>query len=249
MPYQIKSVCTACCQSDTFLIGNWPEHLGVYLCSACKALVNVPVDTSSCPGCVQGVEPQNCYDYTFAIPYLGGRFVGDPEPGPTCPKCGRAHLAFENTAHLNMGMVVGNREKAQATWGRDYIEKAIFMNSALPVIEEFQLDPRRVFAYFNLDLPSKPLITKRLSFPIILDIRTHLWSAMRMNPEEFGCKQSREEVMAAMFGPRERPGDPQQQPLQEKKRVCLALKSKCSLCKPLRKLHWTTTSVLQKAVT
>jgi hypothetical protein len=218
MPYQIESVCTACRQGDSFLIGNWPEHLGVYVCSACKALVNVPVETSRCPGCSQDVEPPDCYDYSFAIPYLGGQFVRELEAGPTCPKCGCAHLAFENTAHLNMGMVVGNREKAQATWGRDYVEKAIFMNSTIPVIEEFQLDPRHVFAYFNLELPSKPLITKRLSFPIILDIRTHLGTAMMMNPDEFGCKKSREEVMASLFGPRERSADPEPEPAREKKR-------------------------------
>src|SRR5262245_11146012 len=119
------------------------------------------------------------------------------------PKCGQGPLAFENNVHLNMGMVVGNREKAQATWGKDHVEKAIFMNATIPVIEEFQLDPRRVFAYFNLDLPSRPLITRRLSFPIILDIRTHLGTTLMTSPEELGCTMGKEEVTRLLFGARE----------------------------------------------
>jgi hypothetical protein len=99
-------------------------------------------------------------------------------------------------------MVVNNREKAQATWGRDTMEKAIFTNSALAVIDELQLDPDRVFAYFNLDVPEKPLITNGLSFPIILDIRMHLGWAVMIEPEKFGCKMSPEQVRELMFGQR-----------------------------------------------
>ena len=218
MPYEIESSCGACGQGDRFMIGNWPEHLGVYVCSVCKALTNISVETAKCPGCGQRVEPQDCYDYAFAIPYLGGQFIREPEPGPVCPKCGRGPLAFQNTAHLNMGMVVWNREKARATWGKDYVEKAIFMNSTIPVIEEFQLDPQRVFAYFNLDLPSKPLITKRLSFPIILDIRTHLGTTLMTNPEELGCKLSPEEASRLMFGALGPPGTPERSAARENKR-------------------------------
>jgi hypothetical protein len=99
-----------------------------------------------------------------------------------------------------MGMVVYNVEKARASSGRDYMEKAIFMNSTIPVIEEFQLSPVQVFAYFNLDMPTAPLITRRISFPILLDIRTHLGTAMMLEPERFGGKQSQDEVLARMFG-------------------------------------------------
>ena len=218
MPYEIESSCGACGQGDRFMIGNWPEHLGVYVCSVCKALTNISVETAKCPGCGQRVEPQDCYDYAFAIPYLGGQFIREPEPGPVCPKCGRGPLAFQNTAHLNMGMVVWNREKARATWGKDYVEKAIFMNSTIPVIEEFQLDPPRVFAYFNLDLPSKPPITERLSFPIIVDIRTHLGTTLMLSPEELGCKLSPEEASRLMFGALGQPGTPERSAAREKKR-------------------------------
>lgn len=200
MPYEIESSCLACGQGDRFMIGNWPEHLGADVCPTCKALVNIPVETMRCPGCDRSVAPQDCYDYSFAVPYLGRQFISDPEPGPTCPRCGQGPLAFENRAHLNMGMVVRNSEKARATWGRDYIEKAIFMNSAIPVVEEFRLDPRRVFAYFNLDLPTRPLMTRRVSFPIMLDIRTHLITVLMVNPENLGCTMSPEEVMKHMHG-------------------------------------------------
>jgi hypothetical protein len=90
-----------------------------------------------------------------------------------------------------MGMVVHNAEKARTTWGRDYMEKAIFMNSTIPVIEEFQLNPVKVFEYFNLDIPTAPLITRRISFPILLDIRMHLGTAMMCEPDRFGSKQTK----------------------------------------------------------
>src|SRR5262249_13767007 len=89
MPYEIESSCAACRQGDRFMIGNWPEHLGVYVCSVCKALTNISVETPKCPGCGQLVEPQDCYDYSFAIPYLGGQFLREPEPGPNCPNADR----------------------------------------------------------------------------------------------------------------------------------------------------------------
>jgi hypothetical protein len=100
--------------------------------------------------------------------------------------------------------------------GKDYVEKAIFMNSTIPVIEEFRLDPRRVFVYFNLDLPSRPLITKRLSYPIILDIRTHLGITLMTSPEELGCELSTDEVMGLMFGARGEPGSPGRSAAKEK---------------------------------
>jgi hypothetical protein len=99
-----------------------------------------------------------------------------------------------------MGMVVYNAEKARATRGRDYMEKAIFMNSAIPVVEEFQLNLVKVFEYFNLDMPTAPLITRRISFPIALDIRTHLGTAMMREPDRFGGSQTQEEVFTQMFG-------------------------------------------------
>ena len=202
MPYQIESRCRACSSGDTFLIGNWPEHLGAYVCSTCQSLVNVPVETGQCPGCGHQPALTEFYDYSGAIPYLGGQMPHEPEPGPECPKCRRAPLSFENNAHLNMGMVVYNAEKARGTWGRDFMEKAIFMNSTIPVVEEFQLSPVKVFEYFHLDIPTGPLVTRRISFPIVLDIRTHLATVMMLEPEKFGSKQSKDEVFARMFGPK-----------------------------------------------
>jgi hypothetical protein len=200
MPYEIQSRCRACGKGDKFLIGNWPEHLGVYVCASCRALVNVPVGSGHCPGCGHEPTMRDFYDYSLAIPYLGGQMPHEPEPGPLCQRCQRASLSFENNVHLNMGMVVYNVEKARATWGRDFMEKAVFMNSTIPVIKEFQMSPVKVFEYFNLDIPSAPLITQRISFPILLDIRTHLGTAMMLEPERFGGKQSQDEVFARMFG-------------------------------------------------
>jgi hypothetical protein len=185
MPYNIASQCPSCDAGDQFVIGHWPEHLGLYACPTCRALVNVPVTTGACPGCGHAVDAGSLYDYSFAIPYGHGHFGPEREPGCTCPKCGQAPLTFTNTAHLNMGVVVHSVDRARATWGRDYLEKAIFMNSSLPVIEEFHLDLRQVFAYFNLHIPSGPLGTERVSLPIALDIRTHLWTLLSRDRTRF----------------------------------------------------------------
>lgn len=185
MPYQIQSQCAACQQGDEFIIGDWTRHYGVYVCRTCHKLVNIPVSDGQCPGCGHAPAFEAYYDYAFAIPYLGGQTPRELEAGPDCPRCGGAKLTFANGAHLNMGMVAFNEEGARATWNIDFIEKAIFMNSSMPVIHEFDLDPVKVFTYFHLHLPLAPLITKRLSYPIILDIRAHLMTRAMLQPAEF----------------------------------------------------------------
>jgi len=201
MPYQIQSQCAACKKSDSFLIGNWPEHLGVYVCQKCQALVNIPVSDGKCPSCGHAPQLSELYDYSFAVPYLGGSFPGQLEPGPICPKCHQKPLTFMNTAHLNMGMVVWDPQKARNTWGRQYLEKAIFINSTVPVIKEFQLDAAKLFTYFNLDAPTPPFITSRMSFPMILDIRTHVFTAvLDRNPSALGSSLSPEELTAKFIG-------------------------------------------------
>lgn len=185
MPYRIQSHCAGCGQGDAFVIGQWTTHLGVHVCQRAQSVVNVPVDTGLCPGCGEPVDAADLYDYSYAIPYGGGQSPRPLETGPTCPKCHGAPLTFENQAHINLGVVVFDVERARATWGRDYLEKSIFMNSSLPVIKEFALDPVQVFEYFNLHLPTGPIATKRLSFPIILDIRTHLCTLRMREPDRF----------------------------------------------------------------
>ncbi|MAS34820.1 MAG: hypothetical protein CL610_12490 [Anaerolineaceae bacterium] len=185
MPYQIQSRCAACQQGDIFLIGDWTRYYGVYACATCHKLVNIAVTEGTCPGC--GVRPAvaDYYDYAASIPYLGGQSPHKLAPGPDCLRCGQATLTFENQAHLNMGSVVHNEADAKTTWGMDYMEKAIFMNSAVPVMQEFNLNPAKVFAYFHLHLPDAPLVTRRVSYPIYLDIRTHLMTKRLMQPDQF----------------------------------------------------------------
>jgi ssDNA-binding Zn-finger/Zn-ribbon topoisomerase 1 len=206
MPYRITSRCGTCHQGDTFVIGNWPEHLGVFICPKCRALANVPVSDGKCPGCGEAPALEQLYDYSFAVPYLGGKFPGQLEPGPTCPKCRQGLLSFENSAHLNMRMVIAEPEKARGTWGRQYMEKQIFINSTYPVLKEFQLEGAKLFAYFNLDAPKMPFVTSRMSFPIILDIRTHIMAAgLEKNPAAFGSSLSSEEITARFLGRAKQP--------------------------------------------
>ena len=47
------------------------------------------------------------------------------------------------------------------------------------------------------------LVAFGLSFPIILDIRTHLGTTLMTSPEELGCTMSTEEVTRLLFGDRE----------------------------------------------
>src|SRR5262245_53607237 len=126
MPYTVESRCPACSTTDTFVIGLWPEHMGVYVCLRCQKLVNVPLATGKCPGC--GYEPgaEEFYDYAYAIPYFNGPPAEEREPGPECPKCAQGRLVFQTTSHFNVGRL-GTPQNGERPWiGRDYLEKAIF---------------------------------------------------------------------------------------------------------------------------
>ena len=185
MPYQVQSHCAACVAGETFVIGHWTRHLGVHVCPRAQSIVNVPVDTGQCPGCGEPVAAADLYDYSYAIPYFSGQTPRPLEPGPACPKCKGAPLGFETKVHINLGVVAFDVTRARGTWGRDYLEKSIFMNSSIPVIEEFQLDPVKVFEYINLHLPTGPIATRRMSYPIVLDIRAHLWTLLLREPHRF----------------------------------------------------------------
>jgi hypothetical protein len=69
MPYTVQSHCDRCGSSDSFMIGNWKEHLGVVICrDSCQSIINVPLDTGRCPGCGRNVSSDECY--TIVIPFL-----------------------------------------------------------------------------------------------------------------------------------------------------------------------------------
>ena len=59
------------------------------------------------------------------------------------------------------------------------------MNSSIPAVKEFDLDLLQVFEYFNLHIPAGPIATKRGSYPIALDIRTHIWTLRVREPNRF----------------------------------------------------------------
>src|SRR5262249_43174300 len=161
---EVHSRCSVCAHADKFIIGNWPEHLGVYVCGTCKGLVNVPVADGQCPGCGFPPSPDDLYDYSRSIPYLGDQFAGAKAPGPLCPECGQAHLEFETRAHYNLGLVTEQQVQARETWGRDYLEKAIFRNSLAPVCDKFKLSRAKVLEYFHLDEPAGEPVTESISF-------------------------------------------------------------------------------------
>ena len=100
MPYRVQSTCPTCSQQGEFIIGNWPEHLGVYLCKACQVPVNVWVEGGQCRGCGARPGSQELYDHAHAITYLGGQYPGEPKPGPRCPKCDEGTLRFEIPAEM-----------------------------------------------------------------------------------------------------------------------------------------------------
>jgi len=184
MPYDIRSNCSACNHGDEFVIGLWPDHLGLYVCRNCRELVNVPLTTGSCK-CGHQPAIEEYYDYAGAIPYFGGQSIGQIEPGPDCPKCGGARLTFEATSHFNVGRL-GTTDDNQRPWiGKDYLEKAIFVYALMAVCAEFELDPEEILQHYNLDVPASLIAHRRLSLPILLDIRNHLKAAVMAEEATF----------------------------------------------------------------
>jgi len=211
MPYTVQSRCDRCGYSGSFMIGNWKEHLGVYICrDPCKSIVNVPLDTACCPGCGRTVSPDECYDYSHSIPYGNGQFFVEPEPGPSCPQCGSGTLNFLPTIHHNVWMtIVARRADAHRWVGKDYLEKEIFGAALLLDCFNRHKDSNEAFAYFGLDATPRMMEraarlakTKRgLSTPIFLDIKIHLdnWSDLnaKRNPQPGPAKSPIQETPLA----------------------------------------------------
>lgn len=180
MPYMVQSRCNHCDGQARFAIGHWPRDLGVYLCSTCKVPINVPLETGACPGC--GVEPSidDYYDHARVIPYMSVPLPADAPPGPVCPKCDEGALSFKIDSHYNVGRL-GLPINGKTPWvRRDYMEKSIFAYALLAVAGHFKLDVKELLNYYTIDLPNpkgpnaKLLTERRLSMPILFDIRNHL---------------------------------------------------------------------------
>ena len=198
MPYEVRSHCQAGQAGDDFVIGLWPEHLGVFV--YCRKVVNVSLDGEACPGCGCPPPVEEFDDYAGSIPYLGGQSMGPLEPGPECPKCRRDRLAFETTAHFNVGPL-GTPKAGRTPWvGRDYLEKAIFVYSLMAVCMEFELDPDEVLRYYHLDVPRGLIAGRRFSLPILLDIRTHLLTIAALGGASFAVSPKLRSAVAEQFG-------------------------------------------------
>ena len=199
MPYEVRSNCSACNQGDDFVIGLWPTHLGLYVCDSCKALVNVPLESGTCK-CGRRPAVDNFYDYAYSIPYFRGQSIAAIEPGPNCPKCGQAQLIFETTSHFNVGRL-GTTQDGNRPWiGKDYLEKAIFVYALMAVCSEFDLSPDELLEYYNLDVPASLIAQRRISLPILLDIRNHLKATVMAENATFAISAKMQAAMEEEMG-------------------------------------------------
>lgn len=179
MPYEVQSNCPACGKGDKFSIGHWPRDIGVFPCAACKALVNLTLESRACPGCAQRPDAPELYDYARSIPYYNGEPVGALTPGPTCLKCNEGPVSFAITCHYNVGRLGRHEGPGEPPWiGEDYLEKSLFSLALVAFCSEFDLDPAELFTYYTLDPPTAPLSRVGLSLPIFMEIRNHVSSAL-----------------------------------------------------------------------
>jgi len=175
MPYVTQSYCSFCTQSDEFAIGLWPEHLGVFICPTCKTFVNVPLAKGQCSSCGYQPSIQEFYDYAPFIPY--GR--QDPNKitfGPLCPKCQHGKVYFETLLHLNVGRLGLSKDGSSPWLGRDYLEKAIFVHAVMGACAELDLQPDEILNYYSVDVPHSLMTNRKLSQPILRDIKYHLFA-------------------------------------------------------------------------
>jgi hypothetical protein len=201
MPYKVESKCDGCGSQHRFVIGLWPEHLGVYMCRACAMPVNIPLETGQCPGC--GVQPSvaEFYDYARSIPFYHGESLGRLEPGPTCPNCAEGTLSFTIHCHFNVGRL-GAYEGPLPPWaGRDYLEKAIFAYALISICADFDLDMAEVFAYYNMDVPWSLLAQRKISLPIRMDIHNHLLAAVAAGEVKFANMLKLEQCAQEAYAP------------------------------------------------
>jgi hypothetical protein len=200
MPYEVKSRCETCQEGNDLVIGLWPEHLGVLICGACRKLVNIPLEGGACPGCGRQPATDEFYDYAGSIPYLGGASLGPLEPGPECPRCRRGRLSFETTGHINVGHL-GQREDGRTPWiGKEYLEKAIFVYALMAVCSELELRPDEILRHYRLDIPKSLLRGRRVSLPILMDIRSHLVAMVATGETDFAVTPKLRSVMEEDFG-------------------------------------------------
>jgi hypothetical protein len=180
MPYVVESFCDNCNQGDSFTIGYWAESRGVFVCTMCKIITDIPLETGSCPGC--GYVPRNeeYYDYSLAIPYpYGEQNPNNLEPGPVCPNCWKYQLTFPKVSHFKLVGMQGNRKDGNKPWwGLDYLEKAIFVHALMSICKAQNMDPQKMLNYYNVDVPISLMKGRNVSQPILKDIQGHFFSLL-----------------------------------------------------------------------
>jgi hypothetical protein len=70
----------------------------------------------------------------------------------------------------------------------------------IPVCSEFNLNIEELLTYYNLDVPRSLLAGRRVSFPIMLDIRTHLIAAALSGEATFAVTPAMQSAIDEKFG-------------------------------------------------
>lgn len=199
MPYTVHSHCSKCNEGDEIIIGFWTKHLGVYTCSTCKALVNIPLNTGKCE-CGHQPSVKDFYDYAPSIPYIQNMSISEIEPGPICPKCTEVNLTFNIENHFNVGRLGSDNSHQQPWIGKDYLEKAIFVYAMMAICAEFELDPEEILNHYNLDVPVSLIADRQISLPILLDIRGHLIASAVSGESTFTITDQMRAILADEMG-------------------------------------------------
>src|SRR5205823_1239901 len=102
-------------------------------------------------------------------------------------------------AHFNVGRLGATADGSRPWDGDDYLEKAIFFYAMMAVCAEFELNIDQIMAYYNIDVPRSLLAKRRLSLPIMLDIRTHLMAMAASEEATFTVSEKMQNAIDEQF--------------------------------------------------